>query len=281
MNRELTFNKPQISGPMIGACIAAATLLSPISVTAAEIATHRALYRLAMVSGSGSGGVVGVDGGMSFEWGESCDGWTVKQRYVMRFAQSEGDDVTVTTDYVTWESKDGLAYRFNVKRQTDGAESELISGEARLESKGGGGLARFDRPKADSIALPAGTLFPTEHSIVLIDKAAAGERFDRSLVFDGSEMEGSAPAATVILKQRPADDESILQAPLGPEPVWPMKIAFYAAQGLAGRGEELPDFEMSMDIQANGVVTAMTLVFEQATVRGTLERIEAIVPPDC
>lgn len=263
------------------ASIAAVILLMPVSAFAAEIATHRALYRLAMVSGSGSGGVVGVDGGMSFEWGESCDGWTVKQRYVMRFSQSEGDDSTITTDYVTWESKNGLEYRFNVKRQADGVETEVVSGNARLEAKGGGGLARFDRPKAGNIVLPAGTLFPTEHSLVLIDKAVAGERFDRSLVFDGSEMTGSAAAATVILKRRPADAGSILEAPLGPDPVWPMKVAFYAAQGTADRGEELPDFEISMDIQANGIVTGLTLVFDHATVRGTLERIEAIEPPDC
>lgn len=266
---------------MSAACFVAAILFSPVSAMAAEIAAHRALYRLAMVPGSGDGGIVGVDGGMSFEWGESCDGWTVEQRYVMRFEQSEGGDFTITTDYVTWESKDGLEYHFNVRQQTNDAEAEVVSGTARLESKGSGGLARFDRPTADRIALSPGTVFPTEHSLILLDKAAVGHRFDRSLVFDGSEAEGAAPATTVILKQRPVDSDSILEAPLGPGPVWPMKIAFYAAEGTSRQGEELPDLEMSMDIQANGVVTGLTLVFDDATVRGTLERIEAIAPPDC
>lgn len=261
------------------ACVFAVILFSPISGMAAEIATHRALYRLDMVPGSGSGGIVGVDGGMTFEWGGSCDGWTVEQRYLIRFEQSEGGDFTITTDYVTWESKDGLEYRFNVRRHANGVETEAVSGSASLESKGGSGLARFDRPAEDSIALPAGTVFPTEHSLILLDKAATGKRFDRSLVFDGSEAGGAAPATTVILKQRPADSDSVLQAPLGLDSVWPMNIAFYAAGG--GQGEELPEFEMSMDIQPNGVVTGLTLVFDEATVRGTLERIETIAAPDC
>lgn len=262
-------------------CLAAAILFSPLAAAAVEIATHRALYRLSMMPGSGDGGVVGVEGGMSFEWGESCDGWTVKQHYVMRFEQSEGSDFTVTTDYVTWESRDGLEYRFNIKRQTDGAETEVISGTASLESKGGAGLARFDRPAAEEIVLPSGTLFPTEHSLVLMEKAADGVRFDRSLVFDGTEVGGAAPATTVILKQRPADPDSIMEAPLGPTAVWPMKIAFYATENAPGQGEALPDFEMSMDIQANGVAAAMALIFDMATVQGRLERIESIAGPDC
>lgn len=264
-----------------GACVALAILFSALPAGAAEIATHRALYRLAMVPGSGGSGVVGVDGGMSFEWGESCDGWIIEQHYVMRFEQSEGDDFTVMTDYVTWESKDGLEYSFNVKRRTNGVETEVVSGTASLESKGRGGQARFDRPTSDKFALPPGTLFPTEHSLVLLDKAASGVRFDRSFVFDGSEVGGAAPATTIILKQRPPDSDSILKAPLGPDPVWPMKIAFFAAEGTAGPGEELPDFEMSMDVQANGIVTRLTLVFDEATVQGTLERIEAIAAPAC
>lgn len=263
------------------ACIAAAILFSPVAGTAAEITTHRALYRLEMVPGSGGGGIVGVDGGMTFEWGGSCEGWTVKQRYVMRFEQSEGDDFTITTDYVTWESRDGLEYRFNVKRHANGAETEAVSGSASLESKGGAGLARFDRPAENSVTLPPGTVFPTEHSLILLDKAAAGKQFDRSLVFDGSEVDGAAPATTVILKKRPPESDSVIRAPLGPDSVWPMNIAFYAAGDAAGKGEELPDFEMSMDIQENGVVTGLTLVFDDAKVRGTLERIEAIAPPDC
>lgn len=272
---------PRIFGRLFIPCLVAAALFSSVSAAAGEIATHRALYRLSMMPGSGDGGVVGVEGGMSFEWGESCDGWTVKQRYVMRFQQSEGTEFTVTTDYVTWESRDGLKYRFNVKRQTDGAEAEIVSGTASLESKGGAGLARFDRPAEEEIVLPPGTLFPTEHSLVLMEKAAAGIRFDRSLVFDGSEVGGAAPATTVILKQRPADPGSILEPPLGPDAVWPMKIAFYAVEGAVREGEELPVSEMSADIQANGVISALTLIFEEATVLGTLERIEAIAAPDC
>lgn len=265
------------------AAIALAAAFLPLSdsAQAVEIATHRAFYTLSMLTASSDAGISDVGGAMSFEWADSCDGWTVDQRYVMRFLRTDGSEVEVTTTFVTWESKDGLQYRFNVKRTTNDLESEIVSGTASLESKGGPGMARFEQPAQDNLALSAGTVFPTEHSIILIEKALAGKRFDRHVVFDGSEAEGAAPVTTVILPQREAQPSEVIAEPLGPHPVWPMQLAFYAAEGTAGPGEELPDFELYMDIQANGVVTELTLGFEGFKVRGTLERIEAIPAPAC
>lgn len=261
--------------------LAAAFLSLAVPAKAVEIATHRAFYTLSMEAASSDAGVTDVGGGMSFEWADSCDGWTVEQRYVMRFMRSDGTEVEVATTYVTWESKDGLQYRFNVKRTTNGADTEVVSGTASLESKGGAGMARFEQPAEDNIALSAGTVFPTEHSIVLIEKALAGKRFDRHVVFDGSEAEGAAPVTAVILPQRDAEPSEVLAEPLGPHAVWPMQLAFYAAEGTAGPGEELPDFELSMDIQANGIVTELVLGFGGFKVKGTLERIEPIPAPAC
>ena len=42
-----------------------------------------------------------------------------------------------------------------------------------------------------------------------------------------------------------------------------MKLAFYAAEGKAGPGEELPEFELSMDLQENGIATALVLQFDR------------------
>lgn len=265
------------------AAVALAAAFMPLSLpaNAVEIATHRAFYTLSMAAASSDSNISDVSGAMSFEWADSCDGWTVEQRYVMRFLRTDGTEVEVATNYITWESKDGLRYRFNVRRTTDGAETDLVKGTASLDSKGGAGKARFEQPAKEDIALSAGTIFPTEHSIVLLKEAEAGKRFDRHVVFDGSEAEGAAPVSTVILPQRDAPLIDTMSEPLGPHPVWPMQLAFYAPEGTAGPGEELPDFELSMDIQANGIVTELTLGFQGFKVKGTLERVEAVPAPAC
>ncbi len=265
------------------AVLAVATVMATLTASAhaVEIATHRAFYSLSLGKLEQGGGISDVRGGMSFDWADSCDGWTVEQRYVMQFLRPDGSEFEVVTNFVTWESKDGLEYRFNMKRVTNGEEIERVSGVARLNSKGGPGMAHFDEPSEDRIALSAGTVFPTEHTILLLEAAARGERFDRRLVFDGSEVETSALVTAIIPGARPAKPGGVLKEPLGPYETRLVNLAFFAAEGSRNAGEELPDFEMSLDMQDNGIVTGLTLTYDGFTMKGALEKIEEIPAPGC
>ena len=67
--------------------------------------------------------------------------WLI-DKTALTFAYSDGAPVTTTWDFATWESKDGLHYRFRVRSTRDGAVSEEIDGVADLEGKGKGGKRR-------------------------------------------------------------------------------------------------------------------------------------------
>lgn len=258
-----------------------ATLLAGLPAPAAEMISHRAFYQLTLASLSSDSEISAVQGGIGYEISDSCDGWIVEQQYFMQIQWSDGNEVESSDSFRSWESKDGLKYRFNVRKFRDGTEYMLINGSAELASRGGAGTARFDEPEGKTIDLPKGTVFPTEHTVRLLENARSGARFDRQLVFDGSEVESAAPVSSVILAQRPADDDGVLTPPLGPHPVWPLKLAFYAAEGKAGAGEELPDFELAMDLQENGVATALVLQFDDFSLNGTLEKIEHLPDVGC
>ncbi len=256
-------------------------LLTALPAPAAEMISHRAFYRLTLASLASDSEVSGVQGGIGYEISDGCDGWIVEQQYAMRILWSDGNEVDSSDSFRSWESKDGLKYRFNVRKFRNGSEYMAINGSAELESPDGPGTARFDEPETTTITLPKGTVFPTEHTVRILQRARDGARFDRQLVFDGSEVEGAAPISTVILPQRPAAPDEVLAPPLGPHPVWPLKLAFYAAEGKAGPGEELPDFELSMDLQENGVATRLVLQFDDFSLNGTLEKIEHLSDVGC
>lgn len=262
----------------------AAIMLFTLTATAAqavELAAHRAFYRLSMAKASTDSNMAGVEGAISFELKDACDAWIVDQQYALRFQLANGGDIDNVDKFTSWESKDGLEFHFNIKRITNGRETETIGGKARLEEPGGPGLASFEEPSKDKIALSKGTVFPTEHTIILLETAEKGKRFDRHLLFDGSKVEAAAPVTTVVLAQRSAETGELLKEPLGPQPVWPMRLAFFAAEGEAQPGEELPDFQMTMDIQPNGIVTGLTLDFGDFTVNAVLEKIEALPNSGC
>jgi hypothetical protein len=242
-----------------------------------NIAPHRAAYNLKLIQAESGGGIAGVVGGMTFEWADTCEGWVTDQRYLLRFTNDEGVETVVQSSNVNWESKDGLRFRFSTKRRHNGKVTGEFSGEARLERAGGAGTATFTRPHAAKMALPAGTRFPTDLTIRLMQAASRGERSVRALVFEGADMEGAQPVFTTILPMRAARGTGILQPPLGPNPIWPMILAYFRP----GRGDSVPETEIAMELQANGVVPSFILDYGTFRLRAELARVRMLPAAAC
>jgi hypothetical protein len=251
--------------------------------SAVEIAPHRALYSLTLASTKSSSGVVGASGAMVYEWGETCDGWTVQQRFRLRLQYAEQDGVEVSSNLVTWESKDGLRYRFNERRLRNGEPDEEIKGEAKLDGKDKGGMAEFTRPEATTLTLAPGVLFPTAHTLLLIDRAQAGEQFISKQVFDGATVENASQITAVIgapLKMGAgavASGDKSGDNVLLKRPSWRVRLAFFPADDKSGQ----PDYELGMKLLDNGVSQDMSLDYTDYVIRAKLDEIEALPRPTC
>jgi hypothetical protein len=249
---------------------------------AVEIAPHRALYSLTLGSSKSSSGVIAASGAMVYEWGETCDGWTVQQRFRLRLQYAEQDGVDISSNLVTWESKDGLRYRFNERRLRNGEPDEEIKGEAKLDGAGKGGSAEFSRPEATTLTLAPGVLFPTAHTILLIERAQAGDQFVSKQVFDGATVENASQITAVIgppvkagagaPAAAKAADSAILK-----RPSWRVRLAFFPADDKSGQ----PDYELGMRLLDNGVSQDMSLDYTDYVIRAKLDEIEPLPHPAC
>ena len=267
-----------------GRLVALAVLLSPLAPPAAsavEIAPHRALYSLSLNSAKSTSGVVGAAGAMMYEWGETCEGWTVQQRFRLRLQYAEQDSVDMSSTLVTWESKDGLRYRFNERRLRNGEVDEEIKGDAKLDGPGKGGTAEFTRPEAVTLTLAPGVLFPTAHTILLIEHAQQSDTFVSRKVFDGATVENAGQITAVIgpeLKPGKGDgDEKLPKSPLLDRPSWRVRLAFFPADSKV----EEPDYELGMRLLDNGVSADMVLDYSDYVIRAKLDDIEALPRPRC
>ena len=249
----------------------------PQPLAMAEIAPHRALYTMSLGSTSGDSGVVGATGAMDYEWGETCDGWTIEQRYRLRMRYAENRDLDVTSSFVTWESKDGLRYRFNQRETRNGEVDQEIRGEARLDGPGKGGIAIFTKPQPQTMKLAPGVLFPSAHTILLIDKAKDGASFVTRHVFDGATEENAVQVSAVIGAKVTADPVSTKPSPLLDRPGWYMRLAFFPVDAKA----EEPDYELGMDLLDNGVSRDMVIDYGDYSIRAKLNDIEPLGKPGC
>jgi EipB-like len=246
----------------------------------ADILPHRAGYELTLKSVRSGSGVIDVTGVLSYDWSDSCDGWIVEQRYVLQVVRGDGPVVEISASYANWESKDGLRYRFYVKRSRGGEDEDQsteIQGEAQLDGKGLGGVAHFEKPQKQDIKLQPGTLFPTAHTLMLMQQARAGAKFDRHPVFDGAEVEGPSLMTSFLLPQRatvPGGTPPVLTAV---QPVWPASIAVFPPDANA----ETPNFQMTIYLQPNGVVPELTMDYGDFTVLGRMKIFQKLKKPEC
>jgi len=255
--------------------VALGAVLVAQAAGAVEIAPHRALYALSLESAKPGSGVLGATGEMLYEWGEACDAWTVKQNFDLNLAYEDSDQVKLGSSMVSWESKDGLRYRFNERRTKNGELDEEIRGDARLEAPEKGGKAEFTRPETKAMKLAPNVLFPTIHTVVLIERALAGESFIQRDVFDGATVDNAGLITAIILPGGPREKE--IDSPLLKGKSWRMHLAFFPSDPQADR----PDYELTMRLYENGVSSEMSLDYSDYIVHATLEKIEPLQRPSC
>jgi hypothetical protein len=272
------------------ALLAAGLMLGWVGVAdATEISPHRALYNLSLQSSKAGSGVVGATGAMIYEWGETCDAWTVQQRFRLRLVYEDADPVELSSTLVSWESKDGLRYRFNERRLRNGDPDEEVKGEARLEGSGMGGKADFTKPDAVTMTLAPKVLFPTAHTLLLIERAIAGDNFLSRDVFDGA-TEDNASQITAVIGPRidattsgdkaaagAASKDKVVKSPLIDRPSWRVRLAFFPADTKADE----PDYELGMRLFDNGVSGDMSLDYSDYVIRAKLDEIEPLSKPAC
>jgi hypothetical protein len=258
-------------------CLTAIALVALTGPTfpaaAADMAAHRALYALSL-STARSTEVVAVTGSMAYEVIDACDGWASRQRLQLTISNRDGQDIEMVSDYVTWEAKDGLSFRFRMRQTTDTAVTSETEGDATLTKPGGPGTAHFKLPEETTKDLPAGTLFPMKHTETIIASARDGKKFLSLPLLDGTVPSGAQDTSVAIT------------AWLQPE-----KISFPSLSELASNRVHIaffdrdsqtqqPDYEVSMRYWENGVADALLMDFSDFVMAGKLTEL-TLLPPHC
>jgi hypothetical protein len=271
---------------------AAAAASPPVPAASASMVAHRALYTVSMTSARPGGAYVDVNGKMFYEFADCGDAWTSNQKFLLHYFSADGPEVRFDSDYSSWESKAGDSYTFSVRRARDGEVVEEYRGQAKRRGAAAGGLAEFTKPERKALKLPPHFLFPTAQTMKLIEHADRGDKFFNAELFDGTDGGGALQVNAVVLGASKKPDDLSLKSPLLDPPAHRVRIAFYPAEGAPAdadpEGEaaaqtttDQPDYEMTMTLHDNGVVSDMTIDYEEFSIHGRLQSIESRPRPHC
>lgn len=255
--------------------------LAAVPAAAVDLVPHRAVYAMRLATAKSASGISAADGVMTYQFADTCDGWTVENSTVINFVYNEGGRVATTWDFLTWESKDGKRYRFRVRSTRDGQVVEQVDGTASLNG-GNGGKATFTQPEALTLKLPKGTMFPTHHTEQLLKVAEAagkvGGRMFARAVFDGSGPDGlfdvSAMLGRPIVAPSPGakPDSDLLKTPS-----WRVQMAFFPVESK----DIFPEYEVGLRYHVNGVAQDVVQDFGDFSLKATLRELERLPRPEC
>jgi len=283
-------SRVQIAAPVAAVC---AVLLLGLWIRVADaqqqqlaqqqdvvLVPHRATYDMKLSVARPNSGIIEVNGRMVLEMVDSCDAWEVKQRIKLKFLRNDGEEFDTDSSFTSYETKDGLGLRFSVRNIQDQEVEEELRGHADLEATGGKGRASFSLPEARSFDLPSGTLFPTTHLALIIRHARDGDKSVSYSVFDGARLDGAFTVNAVIGKPprglSPAvrGDVALLRG----QQAWGVRLAFFAA---GDQGTANPEYELALDLLANGIARSMLLDYGDFAVDARLVQIQALPRPRC
>jgi hypothetical protein len=242
---------------------------------------HKAVYDIKLLSSKNGSQIVGIGGQMTFSWQPSCDGWITDSSFKLRYDYADTDPSFIESHFTTHESKDHKELQFSSRRINNGKDDEKIRGSATTKK------ALYILPKPETHIFAPATIFPTKHTLNLIDAARTGKKFIVAHVFDGSDIEGVMDISTVIGKPqigqlfvRPTQDKTELKSvdqTLLKGTSWPLRMAFFAVT------EEQPnaDYEMSLVLHENGIISDMIIDYSDFTIRQKLVSLKAIPNEGC
>jgi len=191
----------------------------------------------------------------------------------------------------TWEDGAGERFRFENLHYVGRRLSEKVAGHASRKTNSAGIKVDLDSPREKQIQLKGKALFPTQHSLVILEAAMRGESIVQADVYDASEQgEKLFKTTTFIGAARPSEAQIDLDAAeagarLAGLTSWPVSISYYEDVANPASDEGLPAYELSFQLFANGISRDLVINYGDFLVRGKLSRLdlheaEACVPAD-
>jgi hypothetical protein len=249
-------------------------LLAPLPAAAASALTgQHALYNFTLTK-LRTHDITGATGQMSFDVVDGCTGWATTQHMTLIIRNVDGSLSKTVSDYMTWETKDGKTLNFTTTESDNDGPVQIDDAGSATHKPDGSGVVSYTTPANTQYSLPAGTLFPMQHTEALLAAGDNAQGFIAPLLFDGTDSNGAQATYVAVLKHYEAGKT---QWPaLNGIPSTDVDIAFFARKS----DDETPNFRTSMRYFENGVAANLVLDFGDFVMTGKLDRL-TIPPSPC
>jgi hypothetical protein len=249
-----------------------------------KLVAHRAIYEMSLDDARSASGITGIDGRMVFEFtGSECDGYSLNMRMVTQMTDSQGQTNLTDLRSSTWEQGDGQKFRFQSAQYLNDKLGDVTMGRAVRETPNEAVKVNLSQPSHAELNLSGPLLFPTQHSLALIDAARAGQSLFQARIYDGSEKGRKVYDTTAFIgtKVEPGAEPELEAVAkdkgLGELASWPVSIGYFELKG----GDLTPSYQIDFRLYENGVSRELLIDYGDFSIHGTLTALEYLKAPEC
>lgn len=249
-----------------------------------KLVAHRAVYEMTLDDARSASGITGVDGRMVFEFtGSPCNGYSLNMRMVTHMTDSQGQTNLTDLRSSTWEQGDGQKFRFQSAQYLNDRLGDVTMGRAVRETPNAAVKVKLSQPSPAELNLTGQILFPTQHSLALIEAAQAGHKIFQAQIYDGSEKGQKVYDTTTFIGEKvpPGGDKELESAAkekgLGELPSWPVSIGYFELN----EGDLTPSYQIDFRLYENGVSRELLIDYGDFSIHGTLTALEYLPVPEC
>ena len=283
MNLNKTIFKPVLLGAL-AICAYGNSSLAFAPGGATNLVPHRAVYEMTLDQSRPASGVSGVRGRMVFEFaGSGCDGFTMNMRLVTRIEAETGRSSTTDLRSSTWEEGRGKRFRFNSSQYRGEKLEETTSGDAEREESESDVDVHVNAPKPKELKVAGPVLFPTQHSLAILEAAKHGKSILQARVYDGSGKGDKVYSTTAFIgkllkpgaKQpgnRVKNDEALEKLVS-----WPVSISYFDSQ----EEGETPVYQLGFRFYENGISRDLVIDYGDFAIKGDLSSLELMPSQGC
>lgn len=255
------------------------------AIGASHLAPHRAVYEMSLGEARSGSGITAYDGRMVFEFtGSACRGYSLNTRLVSQMTDTQGETILADVWSSTREQGDGKTFRFHSSQRLNHRLDEATMGRATRGRSDETVTVKLTQPAYEEFSLSGPVLFPTQHSIALIERAATGQTVFQAKVYDGTEKGQRVFDTTAFIgrKVQPGADAGQLEKTaqdekLGELASWPISIGYYDL----GEGDITPSYQIDFRLYENGVSRDLLIDYGEYTVEGRLSSLEYLKENKC
>ena len=240
----------------------------------AQLLSHKATYTLNIQNIKDNSFLEGGQGQTFFEILENCNGWTIKEDYVLIYELPNDKMANSFSSYTTFENFLGTKHSFelNEKSQFSGEKSY----QGFIEKNKGEISGSIINSSIKKLTFKKDVLFPIEHLIELIKTAKNGEKILTKKVFFGNENDEFIKIVSAFIGQiRTSKSEDIEY--LKGKKIWPINVAFYKDKSK----QEKPDYEIYIEIDDVGIVHSYKVDYGNFEIKASLKKFELLPKKAC